>query len=122
MSGNEVAALVVAVAATLALVGLLAVVVLLVGAVRELRITVTELRVETQAVVEELHEAVRGTNAELERIDNVLHAAESVTDTLDSAARLAYLTMGSPVVKGLAAATGANQAYRRFRGVRRASR
>jgi|CXWK01.1.fsa_nt_gi hypothetical protein len=122
MSGNEVAALVVAVAATLALVGLLAVVVLLVGAVRELRITVTELRVETQAVVEELHEAVRGTNAELERIDNVLHAAESVTDTLDSASRLAYLTMGSPVVKGLAAATGANQAYRRFRGVRRASR
>ena len=122
MSGNEVAALVVAVAATLALVGLLAVVVLLVGAVRELRITVAELRVETQAVVEELHEAVRGTNAELERIDNVLHAAESVTDTLDSASRLAYLTMGSPVVKGLAAATGANQAYRRFRGVRRASR
>ncbi len=122
MSGNEVAALVVAVAATLALVGLLAVVVLLVGAVRELRITVTELRVETQAVVEELHEAVRGTNAELERIDNVLHAAESVTDTLDAASRLAYLTMGSPVVKGLAAATGANQAYRRFRGVRRASR
>lgn len=122
MSGNEVAALVVAVAATLALVGLLAVVVLLVGAVRELRITVTELRVETQAVVEELHEAVRGTNAELERIDNVLHAAETVTDTLDSASRLAYLTMGSPVVKGLAAATGANQAYRRFRGVRRASR
>ena len=122
MSGNEVAALVVAVAATLALVGLLAVVVLLVGAVRALRITVTELRVETQAVVEELHEAVRGTNAELERIDNVLHAAESVTDTLDSASRLAYLTMGSPVVKGLAAATGANQAYRRFRGVRRASR
>ena len=122
MSGNEVAALVVAVAATLALVGLLAVVVLLVGAVRELRITVTELRVETQAVVEELHEAVRGTNAELERIDNVLHAAESVTDTLDSASSLAYLTMGSPVVTGLAAATGANQAYRRFRGVRSASR
>lgn len=122
MSGSEVAALVVAVAATLALVGLLAVVFLLVRAVRDLRVTVTELRVETQAVVDELHEAVRGTNAELERIDNVLHAAESVTDTLDSASRLAYLTVGSPVVKGLAAATGANQAYRRFRGVRRASR
>ncbi len=122
MSGSEVAALVVAVAATLALAGLLAVVVALLRAVRELRLTVTELRVESQAVVEELHEAVRGTNAELERIDNVLHAAESVTETLDAASRLAYLTVGSPVVKGLAAATGANQAYRRFRGVRRASR
>ncbi len=122
MSGSEVAALVVAVAATVALAGLLAVVVALLRAVRELRVTVTALRIESQAVVEELHEAVRGTNAELERIDNVLHAAESVTETLDSASRLAYLTVGSPVVKGLAAATGANQAYRRFRGVRRASR
>lgn len=122
MSGSEVAALVVAVAATLALVGLLAVVIALLGAVGELRGTVADLRVETQAVVEELHEAVRGTTAELERIDNVLAAAESVTDTLDSASRLAYLTVGSPVVKGLAAATGANQAYRRFRGVRKASR
>jgi hypothetical protein len=122
MSGSEVAALVVAVAATVALAGLLAVVVALLRAVRELRVTVTALRMESQAVVEELHEAVRGTNAELERIDNVLHAAESVTGTLDSASRLAYLTVGSPVVKGLAAATGANQAYRRFRCVRRASR
>jgi ABC-type uncharacterized transport system permease subunit len=122
MSGSEVAALVVAVAATVALAGLLAVVIALLRAVRELRVTVTALGMESQAVVEELHEAVRGTNAELERIDNVLHAAESVTDTLDSASRLAYLTVGSPVVKGLAAATGANQAYRRFRGVRRASR
>ncbi len=122
MSGSEVAALVVAVAATIALGVLLAVVVALLRAVRELRGTVAHLRVESQAVVEELQEAVRGTNAELERIDNVLHAAESVTDTLDSASRLAYLTVGSPVVKGLAAATGANQAYRRFRGVRRASR
>lgn len=122
MSGSEVAALVVAVAATIALGLLLAVVVALLRTVRELRGTVEDLGVESQAVIEELQEAVRGTNAELERIDNVLHAAESVTDTLDSASRLAYLTVGSPVVKGLAAATGANQAYRRFRGVRRASR
>jgi hypothetical protein len=116
MSGSEVAALVVAVAATVALGALLAVVVALLRTVRDLRATVGALRVESQAVVEELREAVRGTNAELERIDNVLHAAESVTDTLDSASRLAYLTVGGPVVKGLAAATGANQAYRRFRG------
>ncbi len=122
MSGNEVAALVVAVAATAALGVLLAVVVVLVRAVRDLRVTVEALRLESQAVVEELQEAVRGTNAELARIDNVLQAAESVTDTLDSASRLAYLTVGSPVVKGLAMATGANQAYRRFRGVRKDSR
>ena len=54
-----------------------------------------------------------------ERVDNLLRSAESVSGTVDSATRLAYLTVGSPVVKGLAVATGANQAYRRFRGVRR---
>jgi len=118
MSGTEVAALVVAVAAGITLTVLLAVVVALLGTVRELRATVEALRVESLAVVEDLQEAVRGTNAELERIDNVLLAAESVTGTLDSASKLAYLTVGSPVVKGLALATGANQAYRRFRGVR----
>ena len=122
MSGSEVAALVIAVAAGVALTVLLVVVVSLLRTVRELRETVAALRTESQDVVAELHEAVQGTNAELERLDNVLRASESVTVTLDSASRLAYLTVGSPVVKGLAMATGANQAYRRFRGVRRDSR
>ena len=54
MSGSEVAALVVAVAATVALGALLAVVVALLRTVRDLRATVAALRVESQAVVEEL--------------------------------------------------------------------
>jgi len=119
MSGTEVAALVVAVAAGITLTVLIGVVVALLRTVRDLRTTVEALRVESVAVVEDLHETVRSTNAELARIDNVLGAAESVTGTMDSASKLAYLTVGTPVVKGLALATGANQAYRRFRGVRR---
>jgi hypothetical protein len=119
MTGSEVAALVVAVAAGITLTVLFVVLVALLRTIRELRATVEALRAETRVVVEDLQQAVRGTNAELERIDNVLMAAESVTGTLDSASKLAYLTVGSPVVKGLALATGANQAYRRFRGVRR---
>ena len=68
-------------------------------------------------MVEDLHETVRGANAELERIDNVLGAAESVTGTVDSASRPGVPDRAAhPVVKGLALATGANQAYRRFRG------
>jgi hypothetical protein len=119
MSGSEVAALVVAVAAGITLTVLLVVVVALLRTIRDLRTTVEALRLESVAVVEELQEAVRSTNAELARIDNVLGAAESVTGTMDSASKLAYLTVGTPVVKGLALATGANQAYRRFRRVRR---
>jgi predicted PurR-regulated permease PerM len=119
MSGSEVAAVVVAVTAGVALTVLVVVLVHLLRTVRRLQDTVEELRVESLAAVEQLEEAARATNQERERVDNLLRSAESLTDTVDSATRLAYLTVGSPVVKGLALATGANQAYRRFRGVRR---
>jgi predicted PurR-regulated permease PerM len=119
MSGSEVAALVIAVASGIALTVLAFVVVHLLRTVQELRATVEALREESLAVVEELHEAARVARAEQDRVDNLLRSAESVSGTVDSATRLAYLTVGSPVVKGLALATGANQAYRRFRGVRR---
>jgi hypothetical protein len=119
MSGSEVAAVVVAVTAGIALTVLAFVVVHLLRTVRQLRATVDQLRTESLAVVDELHEAARVARVEQDRVDNLLRSAESVSGTVDSATRLAYLTVGSPVVKGLALATGANQAYRRFRGVRR---
>jgi predicted PurR-regulated permease PerM len=119
MSGSEVAAVIVAVTAGIALTLLVVVVVHLLRTVRELSATVESLRVESLAVVEELHEAALVARQEQDRVDNLLRSAESVSGTVDAATRLAYLTVGSPVVKGLAMATGANQAYRRFRGVRR---
>ena len=119
MSGSEVAAVIVGVTAGVALTVLVLVVVHLLRSVRRLQETVEALRLESVAAVDELHEAARSVNQERERVDNLLRSAESVSGTVDSATRLAYLTVGSPVVKGLALATGANQAYRRFRGVRR---
>ena len=118
MTGSEVTALVVAVASGVALTVLGFVVVHLLRTVRELRATVEALRVESVALVAELHQAAERARVEQERVDNLLRSAESVSGTVDSATRLAYLTVGSPVVKGLALATGANQAYRRFRGGR----
>ena len=119
MSGSEITALVVAVVGAVVLTVLVFVVARLLQTVRDLQHTVEALREESVALVAELHEANRTANLERTRIDNVLRTAESVSGTVDSATRLAYLTMGSPVVKGLAAATGANQAYRRFRSGRR---
>ena len=119
MSGSEVAALVIAVTAGIALTVLAFVIVRLLRTVQELQGTVAVLREESLALVDELQEEARVARREQERVDNLLRSAESVSGTVDSATRLAYLTVGSPVVKGLALATGANQAYRRFRGVRR---
>ncbi|HYF45460.1 MAG TPA: hypothetical protein VD926_04570 [Acidimicrobiales bacterium] len=119
MSGSEVAAVVVAVTSGIALTVLVVVVVHLLRAVQRLQATVDALQAEGLALVEELKVATATAERQQDRVDNLLRSAESVTGTVDSATRLAYLTVGSPVVKGLALATGANQAYRRFRGVRR---
>ena len=119
MSGSEVAALVIAVTSGIALTVLGFVVVRLVRTVHELQATVVALREESRALLDELQGQAQIARREQQRVDNLLHSAENVTGTVDSATRLAYLTVGSPVVKGLALATGANQAYRRFRGVRR---
>ena len=59
MSGSEVAAVIVAVTAGIALTLLVVVVVHLLRTVRELTATVESLRVESLAVVEELHETAR---------------------------------------------------------------
>jgi hypothetical protein len=112
MSGSEVAALVVAVAAGIALTVLGFVVVHLLRTVHLLQTACLEL-------VDQLQEESRVARREQERVENLLRSAEAVSGTVDSATRLAYLTVGTPVVKGLAVATGANQAYRRFRGARR---
>ena len=119
MSGSEVAALVVAVTAGIALTVLGFVVARLVRTVHELQATVVALREESLALLDEVQAQAQVARREQQQVDNLLRSAENVTGTVDSATRLAYLTVGSPVVKGLALATGANQAYRRFRGVRR---
>jgi hypothetical protein len=68
--------------------------------------------------VQEIRETVGSANIELERVDNLLGTAESISSTLDSASRLAYLTFSNPVIKALAFASGTGRAARRFRRVR----
>ena len=45
----------------------------------------------------------------------ILGTAESISSTVDSASRLAYLTFSNPVIKALAFASGTSRAVRRFR-------
>src|SRR5207253_2141204 len=56
-----------------------------------------------------------GASVELERVDTLLGTAESISTTVDSASRLAYLTFSSPVIKALAFGAGTSRAVRRFR-------
>jgi hypothetical protein len=115
MSATDLAALIVAIASVVA-VGLLAAsLVAITRTLRALRETVEILRTETVPVVMELGETVRAANADLERVETLLGTAESISVTVDSASRLAYLAFSNPVIKVMALASGTTRAARRFR-------
>jgi hypothetical protein len=112
---TEVLALIVAIASVVAVVLLAFALASILRTLRAVRESVDLLRSETVPVMAELGDTVRTASAELERVDDLLGTAESITGTVDSASRLAYLAFSNPVIKGLAFATGTGRAARRFR-------
>jgi methyl-accepting chemotaxis protein len=115
LSGEDVTAIVVAVVGGLLLIGALLAIASLMRTMRSLRAAVEQLQRETIPLVADLHTTVRRANEDLERVDRVLESVESISVTVDSASRLAYLTFSNPVVKGLAFASGTARAVRRMR-------
>jgi len=83
---------------------------------RELRTTVDELRAESLAVAGEMRTALRDAEGEVDRVDALLTAAETVGDRVDTASRIVSRTVTNPVVKVLALGTGTRHAVRRIRG------
>ncbi len=114
-SNSDVEAIIVAVVATVILLALLVVLWSLAKAMRSLREAADDMRREGIAVLKEMRGTVGQANAELERVDGLLGTAESISATVDSASRLAYLTFSNPVIKMLAFGTGTARAARRFR-------
>lgn len=118
MSATELAALIVAIASVVAVVLLAVALVSITKTLREVRRAVELLRTETMPVVLELGDTVRSANAELERVDGLIGTAESISGTVDSASRLAYLAFSNPVIKGIAVASGTGRAARSLRRAR----
>lgn len=115
MTATELAALIVAIASVVAVVLLGVGLVSIARTLKDVRRAVEMLNTETLPVVVELGDTVRGTNAELERVDRLLGRAESISGTVDSASRLAYLAFSNPVIKVLALASGTGRAARSLR-------
>jgi hypothetical protein len=115
MDASDTAAVIVAVASGIAVVVLVFAIVALTRTLGLLRQSIEEIRRETLPVVAEMRSAVGQANADLERVDTLLGTAESISTTLDSASRLAYLTFSNPIIKTLAFASGTGRAARRFR-------
>jgi hypothetical protein len=115
MTGGDIAGVSVAIASVVAVGVLILAVVSLTRTLTAIRLSVEQLRRETVPVIEQLQVTVSRANGDLERLDGLLDSAQSLTATVDSASRLAYLVIGNPVIKGVAAAAGVARATRSFR-------
>jgi hypothetical protein len=115
MSARDWVAVAIAVIVALAAGGLLVALGALMRTMTALQTTIEELRRETLPLVSDVQGTVRQANADLQRVDGLLERAESISGTVDSASRLAYLAFSNPVVKALAIGAGTSRAIRRFR-------
>ena len=84
--------------------------------IRSLRSVVDDLHQEAVPLVANLEGDVRRASAGLDRVDDLVGAAESVTRRVDGASRLAFATFSNPVVKVLAVGHGVGRVSRKLRG------
>ncbi len=112
MSAADLAAVVVTIVCLAVVVVLVLAVQALVRTLRELRLTVDELRANTLPMVDDLHQTVVKAGDELERVDGVIDRAERITATADVASRLAYRAFAPGLIKTMSAVAGVGRAGR----------
>ena len=98
-----------------AVVSLRGVVTSLDATVRAVREAAEDVRAETVPVLLQMRGIAERTEAELVRMDGLLKTAASVSATVDSASRLAYLAFSNPLIKVLAFGSGTGRALSRLR-------
>jgi len=85
-------------------------------AARDLEAASRTFTEEALPAVEELRLAARRASGEVDRIDDLLDVAAAVGDRVDTATEATYRVLTSPVIKGVALATGTRRAASRLRG------
>ena len=92
------------------------VVVALTRTLRSLQAVVDDLNREAVPLLENLEGEVRKASQGLDRVGDLVGAAESVTRRVDGASKIAFVTFSNPVVKVLAVGHGVSRVGRRLRG------
>ena len=83
---------------------------------RSLQAVVDDLNREAVPLLADMQGDARKASAGLDRVGDLVGAAESVTRRVDGASKLAYVTFSNPVVKVLAVGHGVSRVGRRLRG------
>ena len=102
--------------AVLLAAALVIVTVSLMRTLRSLRSVIDDLNREAGPLLEDLRGDARKASRGLDRVDDLVGAAESVTRRVDGASKAAYVTFASPVVKVLAVGHGVSRVSRKLRG------
>ena len=115
MTASDVIAVVLAVVVAILSGAVVTVLLGLRKALKELNRSIISLREETLPLVDELRDAVDSTVYNVDRVDRLITAAEGIEAHVDSASRLAYRTISSPVVKTMAFGSGVKRSMQRLR-------
>jgi hypothetical protein len=83
---------------------------------RSLQSVVDDLNREAVPLLENLEGDARKASQGLDKVGDLVGAAESVTRRVDGASKLAYVTFSNPVVKVLAVGHGVSRVGRKLRG------
>lgn len=113
-AGNAVA-VGVTVVATVVVLALLVTIGALLRSARRLQRAAALLERDAKAVLAELGQTVADAGDEVERVGDLIGSAESITETVASASRMAYVTLANPVIKALAFGSGAARVSHRLR-------
>jgi len=87
----------------------------LLRAARRLDAATRTFEEEATPAVQELRAAARRAVGEVDRIDDLLEVAGSIGQRVDSATEVTYRALTSPVIKGVALASGTRRAASRLR-------
>ena len=98
MSAGDVAALIVAVAVAMGVVGLLFTLGSVIRAVGAFRRAVEDISGMTLPLIADVHAGIRQANTDLLKVDTILDNAETIQSTIDAASRLTYTAVANPVV------------------------
>jgi predicted PurR-regulated permease PerM len=118
MSAGDLASVIVVLLAFFGFIVILVATQSLVRSLRELRKSLDTLHEQTVPLIEELRAAVREAGAEVDRVDQLLDAAESISSTVDSATRLSYLAFRAPLLRFVAFIKGIGRFVARLFGRR----
>jgi uncharacterized protein YoxC len=97
-------------------VALVVVTVALLRTLRSLRSVIDDLNREAVPLLAGLEGDARKASLGLDRVGDLVGAAESVTRRVDGASKIAYVTFSNPVVKVLAVGHGVGRVSRKLRG------